>query len=141
MSSYFDELNREVRTLSSFTKEDEPAFLNSLIKIESHLKDDCLQLANDKETPEEVKQKILDTIKKYEIRYAGGNFLGDEKGPSDGANMAVACRKSLLVDEMHSLFHTIASMRIKTRYGLIIDNPASTVRCRNLHDAEEKSNS
>jgi len=139
MSSYFDEINREVRTIAQFTKEDSEAFLNELMRLEGHMKDDCLQLAGDRETPDDIRQKIIETIALHEIRYEGGEFLGDKTGACEATRTAVACRYSQLVTEMHSLFHTIASQRIQTRYGIIMDNPAADVRARNLHDAEVKN--
>lgn len=40
-----------------------------------------------------------------------------------------------MIDSLHSLFHLVASRKIKTRFGLLSDDPRGNVERRDAHDA------
>jgi hypothetical protein len=132
MSSYFDAADREVRTLSSAAGKDTGAFLTSLIEVEKRLIKDSLTFARDEQTPKVVRENLISAIADYQVVFAGGEFV-DGPGLTDGTRMAAASRRSFLSTQLHSLWHQIASMRLQTRYGLVMDNPG-TVAKRILED-------
>jgi hypothetical protein len=135
MSSYFDAFRREVHTLSSAAGNDTEAFLKTLMIAEERIKNDCLSFAGDRETPDEVRQMIIACVALNEVRYSGGDFLGDDKGESKGTQWAAVARSSRLGEEMHSLWHDIAHLRLKPRYGLVMDNPEYAIQARDRHDS------
>lgn len=133
MSSYFDRFDRDVRAIAQAYGNDTEGFLKRLMQLEEKLKQDSLLFSGDVETPHDVRETIVATIALYEVRYAGGDFLGDKLGESRGAQYAAACKSSKLSHELHSLWHDIASMRYQMRYGLVSDNPELAVLHRDSY--------
>ena len=137
MSSYFDKFNRQVRELSQETRGNDEAFLKGLMELEKPLVRTCELFAGDRDTPEDIRKAVIGCILTNEVRYEGGDFLGSHVGgvllESDGAQYACACRSSKLSQELHSLFHDIASRRIQTRYGLVMDDPEAAVKARDAY--------
>lgn len=130
MSSYFDKFDREARVLADSFRGNDEGFLKALMGLEAGMIKTCELLAGDIDTPDDVRQSIIGCLAVHAIRYNGGDFLGDETGASEAARYAVCCKRSKLSSELHSLFHTIASKRIQTRYGMILDNPEYAVKAR-----------
>lgn len=135
MSSYFDKFDRGVSELSKITNDEE--FLLGLKELEKTMIHTCELFAGDRDTPTDIQQAIIKCITLNQVRYKGGDFLGDEFGPCEATRMALASRQSRLSKEMHSLWHDIASRRLEMRYGLVLDNPKAAVEARDRH-AEEK---
>lgn len=140
MSSYFDKFDRMVSDIAR-DETDNETFLFWLMDAEKTMVRDCELLAGDRDTPEDVRREIIKCILTNKVHYEGGDKLGSHIGgiwcPSIGAQRAVISKQSALSKELHSLFHTIASRRIETRYGVIMDNPAAAVMARDRH-AEER---
>lgn len=140
MSSYFDKFDKEVGDMGR-DETDNETFLYWMMLKEGEMVRDCELLAGDLDTPEDIRQAIIRCILTNKVHYEGGDKLGSHIGgvwcESIGARNAVVSRYSTLSRELHSLFHSIASRRIETRYGMIADNPAAAVRARDRH-AEEK---
>lgn len=124
MSSYFDNVRKEVGELSR-SEQDPKQFLLGLIQIEGKMIRDCELFAGDIETPEDVRQAIMGCIAVNEAR-----FEGDMDNLSHATQMDIACRSSRLEAEMHSLWHDIARMDYKMRYGRVSDNPEWAVQRR-----------
>lgn len=146
MSSYFDNIRRQVSDLSRecpHTPEGTEAFLNGVKAIESTLIRDCELFAGDIETPEDVRSAVITCIALNEVRYDGGDFLGGKLGdtllPSKGAQHAAMSRSSLLESQMHSLWHDIGRMRYQMRYGPVTDNPEWAVKRRDAYAAEKQN--
>lgn len=134
MSSYFDDIRRQVADLSHECKGDNEAFLKGVMAIEKPMIRACELFAGDIETPEDVRQAIITCIALNQVRYDGGDFLGSIIGDvaldSRGAKYAAVSRASKLEIEMHSLWHDIARMRYFMRYGIVSDNPEWAVQRR-----------
>ncbi len=144
MSSYFDKFDREVRQLAQDTRGSDEQFLLQLKQLEATMIKTCELFAGDIDTPDDIRQAVIACIALNQVRYEGGDFLGDSTGPSQGAQHAMCCKSSQLSHEMHSLFHDIARRRIETRYGLVMDNPEHAVRMRDQwveehYEASEKA--
>lgn len=137
MSSYFDKLARQVSDLSRecpHSREGTETFLKGLIEIEKSLIRTCELFAGDIETPQDVREAIITCICNNQVRYDGGDTLRESRA----AMFADACRSSMLVDHMHSLWHDIARMRYTMRYGLVSDNPEWAVNRRDAFAEERK---
>lgn len=147
MSSYFDNIRRQVADLSREcpnTPEGLEAFLNGVKAIEAPMIRQCELFAGDVETPQDVREAIMACIALNEVRYDGGEFMGGRYGHEPDAKpiscpateYAAMCRSSKLEREMHSLWHDIARMRYQMRYGPVSDDPQWAVERRDRY-AEE----
>lgn len=146
MSSYFDKLANQVQELSRSwpnTKEGNEAFLLAVVLVESDLIITCELFAGDVETPQDCREAVMTCIHCNQVRYEGGDFLGSKLGgtlcESHGAQYACACRSSKLVSEMHGLWHDIARMRYRMRYGLVMDDPGHAIKMRDKFVEERGS--
>ncbi len=130
MSSYFNQFDNEVRELANQHRGDDERFLKELMQLEAGMIKTCELYAGDIDTPEEFRQAIIACIALNQVRYKGGDFLGDETGESEGARYAVVSKISKLSKEMHELWHHIGQQRLEPRYGLVMDNPEHAVNAR-----------
>ena len=151
MSSYFDKLDRTVNEINrSVAQEvgiynaemdgsqdhvDRQAggeFLKQVMQVEKGMIDTLMLFIGDWEVHQntELCQQIWKVIVLNQIRYDGGDFLGDKLGPCEATTFALACRKSRLISETHSLWHTIALQQLEFRFGLVRDNPQAAVNAR-----------
>ena len=131
MSSYFDEFDREVNTLSSFCGQDTELFIKQLEEAEKRLIADCAAFALDPETPQEIATQISGRIMIHRV---------NPEDNSEATEYARMCRRSKLSAQMHSLWHEIATLRLKTRYtGFVNDNPAFMRRLLNAYENPDSS--
>lgn len=135
MSSYFDSFDREVNVAAHHCRDSDARFLQQVQNLESVMKRHCELLAGDRDTPEEVRKKIMACLHLHSIRFAGQVEGLNEDSKANAQTLCL--RRSKLSSEMHRLFHEIAGMRIETRYGRIMDNPEAAIRARDAH-AEAK---
>lgn len=131
MSSYFDSFDRQVSLLADqFRGGDDLAFLKAVQELESGMKRTCELFAGDKDTPEEVRQRIIRCVTTCRV-YFDADMPG--LGDSPANEYVAACRLSKMSQEMHRIFHDIARMHLKTRYGVVMDNPEAAVRARDAY--------
>jgi hypothetical protein len=107
-------------------------FLKQVKAVEEGMIQTLMLFMGDREVHQEkdLCQAIWKVIVCHQIRYEGGDFLGDKTGPCQATAEALACRRSRLISEMHSLWHDIASRRYQFRFGLVLDNPKAAVSAR-----------
>lgn len=107
-------------------------FLKQVKAVEEGMVDTLMLFMGDWEVhqQEDLCKSIWKVIVCNQIRYDGGDFLGDKTGPCEATQSALACRSSRLIREMHSLWHDIASRRYTFRFGLVLDNPQAAVAAR-----------
>jgi hypothetical protein len=83
-----------------------------------------MAFADDEETPAKMKQDLRKIIDTWEVR------LGAQQSSNVGAEESLASRSSRLSSFLHAYWHDIAKKQLKTRYGLVKDNPAHVVRAK-----------
>jgi hypothetical protein len=126
MTTYFDDLTREVRDQCSQLSRDEP-FLLSLEHIEERVVQDVTLCTGDREFPDDLRQEIMGVIAVNRVRTV--------EGMSNKANWrAATMRCSPLLISLHQAFHSLASLRVQTRFGILTDDPRANWRDRDAHD-------
>ena len=116
MTSYFDDLRTEVRNISTVSQND-AEFLLSLEEIEHGVIRDVNYITGDREFPEDLREKIQGLIAVHRTQ-----VMRDEP-PTRARELNLRMRRSQLLQELHSAFHEVGFRRIKTRFGVLSDNP------------------
>lgn len=132
MSSYFDELELRVRALAQAEtpetiQRNPTAFIEALADLEAEVIKTVSLATGDREFPDDLREKIQGVIAVRRVRrWCGWN--------EDARDWALTIKSSHLFSDLHSAFHEVASRGIKTRFGLLFDNPEGIVRRRDAHD-------
>jgi len=129
VTAYFDDLERGVHTISDETRGDDDAFLDRVGVIEKTLSETARLNSGDREFPHGLREQVMRAIAIHAI---DSTFADDH--PAAPWRMALALRRSQLVGELHRIFHDLAGLRIKTRFGFWTDDPASNLKARDAHD-------
>lgn len=116
MSSYFDAKIREVCAAFDDGHEE---FLATLRAVEAEVIRDVSQATGDRHFPEDLREKIQGKIAVWEARPG-----------SRGEEHALMMFKSVLIEELHSLFHVLVDRRIQTPFGPITDHPVEFIKSR-----------
>lgn len=128
MTSYFDDANREI----SNAPRDTEGFMQKLCEIERRAKDDVLSCAGDREFPEDLRAKIVRTIRAEQVQDSLGAL------DTENSSMALAMRHSSLLADLHSIFHELASRRHRTRFTVWwSDSPDANVKLRKAWEDEQ----
>jgi len=130
VTAYFDDLEREVSTISSETRGNDDAFLERLSVIEKALSETARLNSGDREFPADLRERVMGAIACYAI---AGSFEDADFTERPKA-LALTLRRSRLVGELHRIFHEVAQRRIKTRFGLWTDDPGANLKARDAHD-------
>ena len=117
MSSYFDERQRIVR--ENF---------DCIADVEEEVKRDVLLIAGDSETPEGIRDAIVNTVHGFAFQLV--------TGPTKGTETSKMMHISQLISELHILFHDIAKKRVQTRFGGLSDKPDCILARRNKYIRE-----
>lgn len=129
MTAFFDDLRREV---SDIKAEDREAWLTQVAAIEAPVIETVCRVTSDPEFPEDLREKILVVVATKAV--ADANTLPARQGAKD---YAWVTKMSGLLEALHSLFHQVASRRIRTRFGLLSDSPRAILKAMETHDSEE----
>ncbi len=129
MSSYFDERARQVAETADADDGDDGVFLLGVICIEAPMIDQVNLVTGDREFPDDLRQRIQGAI----ATKAVGAWHG-VKPLQRTVDRALRCRTSLLVEELHDLFHEVARRRRHTRFGYLSDSPEDILARRDEHD-------
>lgn len=113
MTAFFDDLTRKI---SEFDGSD-AAFLAHVAKIEKPLVKMVNLITVDREFPRDMREKFLACIAAWALE------LGALPPTQGAVDMCLCLHSSQLVEELHSLFHELAQLRIETRFGLLTDKP------------------
>lgn len=119
MSSYFDEKTRQISMLVPKAGESDSSFLEGLRAIEALVIRDVSLVTGDKHCPEDLREKIQTKIAVWEARPG-----------SKGEEYALMGYSSVLICDLHSLFHELASRRVQTPFGLLNDSPTGILERR-----------
>lgn len=123
MTAYFDDLQRTVAELGAQSDEE---FLRDVLDLEKGVIRLVSLCAGDREFPEDHREYIQGTIAIKSLKH------GSEKVKK----YLLATRAHGLFAALHSQFHTLAGYQVKTRFGVLLDDPAANVRARDRHDAD-----
>jgi len=116
MTSYFDDLREKVRE-SSRTVDSDVEFLLDIEDIEREVIKDVSRVTGDREFPEDLRVTIQGLIAVHKTEVTAG------VPPTRAREMNLRMRRSQLVQELHNAFHEVGYRRIKTRFGVLSDNP------------------
>jgi hypothetical protein len=133
MTAYWDALKREVREASQFSNDD---FVETVIDIETRVIREVSLATGDREFPDDLREKVQGVIAINAIDF--GRYIY-ERPCSEGNALANArarawlltMRYSILLEELHSVFHVVATRRAPNRYDTFFtDDPTSFLRAR-----------
>jgi hypothetical protein len=129
MSSYFDEKSaRVIEASGRFT--DGEGFIQAVAEIEQEMIPDIVMVCGDRQFPEDLREKAMSLIANWHVGVHAGLL------PLNKAVEFTKCmRMSELVERMHSLFHEVASRRVRTRFGMLSDHPRDIIDRRDDYDA------
>lgn len=125
MTSYFDDARTEVREIW-FTSDEE--YLGAVAEIEERIIADVNLVTGDREFPDDLREQIQGIIAIRRVR------TGPNEPETRAREMARVTRSSLLISDLHTAFHVVAQRRVKTRFGLLSDNPRQILAARDEHD-------
>lgn len=127
MSSYFDRLAKEAdEAIHSHANPQE-----AVAAIEAGMIREVTLVTGDREFPDDLRQQILTQIARWHIgTHAGLSPM------AEALEWFQDLKSSRLITELHSLFHAVASRRIKTRFGGFSDNPAGDLKARTAWETE-----
>lgn len=115
MTAYFDDVRKEVNAIDRGL--DDLAFATELAKIEARIAKDVSLCTGDREFPDDLRERIQRAIAIYQV---GRN---DGLPPTQGQQESIMFRDSQMCERLHSLFHELASRRLRLRFGLVQDSP------------------
>ncbi|NIT79620.1 MAG: hypothetical protein GWN58_33220 [Anaerolineae bacterium] len=124
MTTYFDEAVRDVTTQAGLPDDE---FLENLRSVEARVCTDVSLCVGDREFPDSMREKILGIIAVWQVREDGGV-------PTKGRLFALVSRTSFMLGELHGAFHRLAAGRVKTRFGMLTDDPEANLKMRACHD-------
>lgn len=123
MTSYWDSLQRQVSTASTLHRGNEMTFLLSVNQIEARAIRAVEAIAQLPGFPDDLKDKIARAIEL-------------SKTP-DALSYRCSVRSSELISDLHSIFHQVATRKIKTSFGELSDNPEGTLKRLAANGADE----
>jgi len=119
MSSYFDEAAREAAE-----------GIESAKATEERVKADVLLVAGDREFPDDLRQHIVASIAIWAIDTELHKKLPELLRPAKGKEWYEAVKASRMIEELHTIFHELASRKIETRFGILSDRPTGILHAR-----------
>jgi hypothetical protein len=128
VTSYFNEYESAVRDLSRIEQNNE-LFVRDLSVIEADVVAMVSLVTGDREFPDEWRERIQGCIACQRL------YINDIPN-QQAIGYARTVRASSLLADLHSLFHRLASERIKMRFGLLTDSPLDILKRRDAHDKE-----
>lgn len=140
MSSYFDNLMTEFWDIAKLPDEE---FLALAAEIETRVIREVSLTTGDREFPGDLREKIQSCIALHAYdyeQYASDGRPRERKIPINEKAKAwlLSLRYSRLCESLHSLFHELASRRIRHRFdSIFFDDPAAFLKQRDAFLAEQ----
>jgi hypothetical protein len=129
VTSFFDDATSSVLDLPHCSDEE---YLRLVAAVEKPVIDTVLLNTGDREFPDDLREKVLNTIATRAIYSPAGL-----EPTTRTREHVLALRYSEAVACLHLLFHALASRRIKTRFGFWTDSPTQNLVSRKCHDEPE----
>jgi hypothetical protein len=128
MTAYFDDLRRKVADLVASTSTDK-VLVERVVRLEEGVIDTVDLCTGDREFPTSYRERIQGIIAVHRLVPAGCTLP-----TSHAQDYLLTMKDHRLFDHLHSAFHDLASERIRTRFGVLTDDPADNVMRRDNHD-------
>lgn len=127
MSSYFDEMARDVSLIDATIFNDDE-YVEEVAKYERQVHEDVSAVMAAPEFPTDLRERVEEVFE-YSMVYRpdGG------KVPEMARTHVLVCLYSRAIENLHSIFHDVARRRVQTSFGLLSDHPA--------HDRQRKEES
>lgn len=127
MTEYFDKLRRQVADIACGTDDSDAVVVKQVRDLEAKVIRTVSLCTGDREFPGAYRERIQGAIAYYRLEPPGGSL--------ESINYLITMKSHRLFDELHSVFHELATERIRVRFGLLTDNPADIVKRRDDHDS------
>jgi len=124
MTAYWDDISLQVRDATT---------VEEVVQIENQVSQIVRLLIGDREFPNDLREEIMTIMSVWQIDPELG--LQSEQGRSYYG----AVKISRMCQELHMVFHRVAERKIKTRFGVITDDPQESLRDRDRHDDPSNS--
>ena len=111
MSSYFDNAAREVAENFDRIKD-----------VEARVIREVNLVTGDREFPEDLRKVIQATIAKWRYEPIYESIITGLQ--TEGKEMSDCLKQSVLIERLHSDFHTLGSRHIVCRFGRLSDSPS-----------------
>lgn len=135
MTSYFDAKQHDAMYDASGYQ---PAaqFWQAIAQVEEHVIRDVSLVTGDREFPADLREHMQSVIACWAVCHTQGGL----PPRAEAIQWVMTTGRSRLVDDLHQLFHKLASRRIVTRFGLLSDNPRDILKRRDAHDEDAARN-
>lgn len=132
MTSFFDDAEHAVHCIAG----DHPDigfddYLKCVADIEKPVIETVLLNTGDREFPDDMREKILSIIATQAVYQHA-----DLPIPDAVRRRVLGQKLSPCLTALHSAFHELARLRVKTRWGHWSDSPRQNLVSRDSHDAE-----
>jgi len=137
MSSYFDEATRTVSDLCQ--QHHGMELVKKVAEVENEIIEQVNLNTGDREFPADLREKIQSCIAQWNVGWEKGRPGGIEavEWHKKAWDWLFTVKTSRLIDDLHSLYHQVASRRIKTRFGMLYDSPRGNNKMRDEWDKEQ----
>lgn len=129
MTSYFDKASSDVRHIPRDLTDEQ--FLARVAAIEAPIAHDVSLCTGDREFPNDLREKIQGIIATKAVYQR----VRELKPTIAAVEHVLTMRYSEMIEDLHSAFHTLASRRVKTRFGHWYDSPKANLVARDDHDS------
>lgn len=123
MTAYFDQAMREVAERAAAFGDDAVAVLCAIELVEERVRTDVEAIIKDKQFPASFRVRC---------QLACAHRVGHENG--EGRKYARTMKRSDMLGRLHAIFHELAALRARARWGLLTDDPGEMVRAREKFD-------
>lgn len=123
MTEYFDAATREISERIKAHEGDSNAQLSAAEMVEERVRVDVEALIADRQFPASFRVRC---------QLALGYRVAHESGR--GRTYVKTMKCSEMLGKLHSIFHELAALRLRVRWGLLSDDPGGMVRAREKHD-------
>lgn len=130
MTAFWDDKTSQVTQASTHYETDD-AFLAQVGDIEKEVVHIVSLTTGDREFPNDLRERIQACIANR-CCYQVGDLPANEKA----VEYLLSVRSSMLIEDLHSLFHEVAQRKPKHRYGYFSDDPSGFLRIRDEEEAE-----
>ncbi len=90
---------------------------------------DVTAITGDREFPDDLREKMMTVLATVSL------YQPHLEVPEQARELALCCRYSRAIEDMHELHHELAGRRIETRFGWLCDDLVSNRKRRDEHDS------
>ncbi len=120
VTAYFNAL---MDTVAHATDLDDASFVKVVEAAERDMMDDVVLIAEDEEFPSKLKSKMIQASQDLGVWKTDNDVDTDDEKQQVRTERVLMHRTSLLIGVLHNLFHILDRKKIKTRFGMLTDDP------------------